>query len=314
MVFMKLHNLFHTMLMLVAMAALLAAIGYILAGRDGLLISTAFAVSFMVFGRSHSTKWMLTAIGAIRIRPDQAPVLHAITKELSTRAGLSQPPALHLIDAETMLGFSAGLSQRDASIVLSAPLVQRLSAREIAGVLAHEISHIVSGDLAVMAMADTFTRMTRMLSLLGLMLFLFSVPIAASSDMGVPWGAIILLATAPLMSFVMQMTLSRLREFEADHSAVEISGDPQGLIGALEKLETQNNSFLRYAYFPHRSEMEPSLLRSHPITQERVRRLANQTPTIEPLPEELIGSHHGYPSHYDTPLTIPVRWLLRWWR
>ncbi|MCW8915971.1 MAG: zinc metalloprotease HtpX [Magnetovibrio sp.] len=311
---MKLHNLFHTILMLIAMAALLAVIGYILAGRDGLIISTAFAISFMVFGRGHSTRLMLRAIGAVRLRPDQAPVLHAIAEELSVRAGLHKVPALHVIDANSMLGFSAGLSHQDASIVLSAPLVQRLSAREIAGVLAHEISHIVSGDLAVMAMADTFTRMTRMLSLLGLMLFLFNIPLAVSGEVGVPWGVILLLATAPLMSFVMQMTLSRLREFEADHSAVNISGDPEGLIRALEKLETQNNGFLRHAYFPHRSEMEPSLLRSHPITQERVRRLANEVPTTAPLPDELIGQHHGYPGQDEVQLTIPIRWLLRWWR
>ena len=173
---MRLHNLAHSLFMLFAMTVLMASIGFILAGRDGLLIAAFIAATFMMFGRGHSTKWMLNAIGAVKLRPDQAPILHEILAELTRRAGMDRSPALHLVEADTMLGFSSGVSSHDASIVLSSSLVQRLTAREIAGVMAHEISHIASGDLAVMAMADTLTRITRTLSLLGLFFLILTCP------------------------------------------------------------------------------------------------------------------------------------------
>lgn len=311
---MNLHNLLQSAVMLAAMTALLAVIGYILAGRDGLLITAVFAFSFLAFGRGASKVWMLAAIGAVKLRADQAPAIHAIVNELSRRAGLEQKPDIYLMDAKQMLGFSAGGSDRDAAIVLSGPLVQGLSARELAGVLAHEVSHIVSGDLAVMGMADMITRMTRTLSMIGLILVLLNIPMSISGGGLVPWGALLLLVAAPLLSFLLQMALSRVREFEADHGAVDICGDPEALALALQKLEIQGRSLLHNAYLPHRPGTEPSLLRSHPVTQERVSRILRQSPAMGPLPVELVGEHHGYPSDWRGPFGLPIRWLLRWWR
>lgn len=315
---MSLHNLVQSTVMLAAMTALLATIGFILAGRDGLIITAVFAFSFLTFGRGASKTWMLAAIGAVKLRPDQAPAIHGILHELSNRAGLERVPDIYLMDADMMLGFSAGRSEQDAAIVLSGPLVQGLSARELAGVLAHEVSHIVSGDLAVMGMADLITRMTRTLSMIGLVLVLFNIPLAitgaAPGDGFIPWGALVLLVLAPLMSFLLQMALSRVREFEADHGAVDICGDPQALAVALEKLEIQGQGLLRGLFLPHRPGSEPSMLRSHPVTQERVNRILRQSPAMEPLPAALIGEQHGYPSDWSGSLGLPIRWLLRWWR
>ncbi|MBL4613369.1 MAG: M48 family metalloprotease [Magnetovibrio sp.] len=311
---MNLRNLVQSALMLSAMTALLALIGYVLAGRDGLLITAMFAVSFLTFGRSASRTWMLKAIGAVKLRPNQAPVIHAILAELCRRVGLVRVPDIHLMDSETMFGFSAGNSENDAAIVLTAPLVQGMSAREITGVLAHEISHIVSGDLVVMGMADVITRMTRTLSLLGLFLIMLNIPLAAAGGEHLPWAALALLVIAPFSSFLMQMALSRSREFEADHRAVDICGDPSALAQALEKLEVQQRGLLRHVYLPHQPGTEPSLLRSHPITKERVRRILSQSPAMSPLPAELISAHHGFPSDWSGTLGVPVKWLLRWWR
>lgn len=308
------HNLLQSALMLSGMTALLALIGYILAGRDGLVITAVFALAFMMFGRGASKSWMLKGIGAVKLRPDQAPVIHAIVLELSRRAGLGRVPDIHLLDSEVMLGFSTGSGEDDAAIVLTGPLVQGLSAREIAGVLAHEVSHISSGDLAVMSMADMMTRMTRTLSLLGLFLILLNIPMAVTGEGHLPWGALLLLVFAPITSFLMQMALSRAREFDADHSAVDICGDPTALARALEKLEFQQNGLLRHVFLPQQPGSEPSLLRSHPITEERVQRILHQKPAMQPLPEELISEQHGYPTDWPGPFGIPIRWLLRWWR
>lgn len=311
---MNLRNLLQSTLMLSAMTALLALIGYVLAGRDGLIITAFFAVSFLTFGRGASKIWMLRAIGAVKLRPNQAPVIHAILAELCLRARLARVPDIHLMESETMFGFSAGNSENDAAIVLTAPLVQGLSAREIASVLAHEVSHIASGDLAVMGMADVITRMTRTLSMLGVFLIILNIPLAASGGQHLPWGALMLLLIAPFSSFLMQMALSRSREFEADHAAVDICGDPSALAGALEKLEVQQRSLLRHVFLPHKPGSEPSLLRSHPITEERVQRILSQSPAMGPLPSELISDLHGFPADWPGALGVPIRWLLRWWR
>ncbi|HEY9079948.1 zinc metalloprotease HtpX [Magnetovibrio sp.] len=311
---MNLHNLMQSAAMLATMTALLAVIGFILAGRDGLLITAVFVFAFLMFGRRASKSWMLMAIGAVKLRPDQAPAIHAILAELSRRAGLDRVPDVYLMDAEQMLGFSTGTSQDDAAVVLSGPLVQGLNARELAGVLAHEVSHIASGDLAVMGLADMITRMTRTLSMIGLILIVFNIPLSSTAGGYIPWGALLLLMMAPLLSFLLQMGLSRVREFEADHGAVDICGDPEALAVALEKLEIQGRSLLQHAYFPHRPGTEPSLLRSHPVTQERVSRILRQSPAMGPLPIELIGEQHGYPREWSRPFGLPIRWLLRWWR
>ena len=313
---MKLGNLIHITLMLTAMIALLGLIGWILAGRDGLLITAGFGAAFTMFGRGASKDWMLKAIGAVKLDPADAPGLFAILQELARRAGLVRSPDIYLLDSGLMLGFSAGTNERDAAIVLTGPLVQNLSAREIAGVLAHEVSHIHGGDLVVMGMADLVTRMTRTLSLLGVFLVILNVPLALSEDGGrhLPWVALLLLISAPMVNFMMQMALSRAREFEADVGAVNICGDPRALALALEKLELQQTGIFSAIFMPRQPGTEPSLLRSHPVTKERVKRILSQSPAMAPLPEHLVGADHGFPPGWPGEFTVPIRWLMRWWR
>lgn len=313
---MKLGNLTHVTLMLTAMIALLGLIGWILAGRDGLLITAGFGAIFTIFGRGASKVMMLNAIGAVRLSPDDAPRLFAILAELARRAGLARLPDIYLLDSEMMLGFSTGTNEDDAAIVLTGPLVQNLSAREIAGVLAHEVSHIHGGDLVVMGMADLITRMTRTLSLLGVVLVIFNVPLALSLEGGrqLPWTALLLLVGAPMVNFLMQMALSRAREFEADVGAVDLCGDPPALAQALEKLELQQTGMFRALFMPRHPGAEPSLLRSHPVTEERVKRIMRHPPSTAPLPADLIDEHHGFPPGWPADFTVPIRWLMRWWR
>lgn len=317
---MRLGNLTQVSLMLAAMMALLGLIGWILAGRDGLLLTVGFGATFTVLGRTASKDWMLKAIGAVKLDPADAPGLNAILRELTLRAGFMRQPDIYLLDSEAMLGFSAGTGEDDAAIVLSGPLVQNLSAREIAGVLAHEVAHIHGGDLVVMGMADMLTRMTRTLSFLGILLVILNVPLALSELAGrpLPWTALLLLVLAPMVNFLIQMALSRAREFEADIGAVDLCGDPQGLAEALEKLEYQQNGLFRAIFMPRHPGTEPSLLRSHPLTHERVRRIMAQKPALAPLSNDLVGEHHGFPANWPMDMrggaAVPIRWLMRWWR
>lgn len=317
---MKLGNLTHVSLMLTAMLVLIGLVGWVLAGRDGLLITAGTAAIFTFFGHGASTSWMLKAIGAQQITLGDAPKLFAILQELADRAGLEHLPDVYLMDNTMMLGFSTGSDEEDAAIVMTGALVQNLNAREMAGVLAHEIAHIHGGDLVVMGMADMLTRMTRTLSLLGVLLVLFNVPLALSMEGGrqLPWAALLLLISAPMVNFMIQMALSRTREFDADVNAANLCGDPSALAQALEKLEQQQSGMFRTIFMPRQPGAEPSLLRSHPMTEERVKRILAQSPAFGPLPDSLIGEHHGplpdWPTDDLGNLSIPVRWLLRWWR
>lgn len=311
---MKLGNFIQIVAMLFAMVGLLGVIGWILAGRDGVLITAGMGSAFLLFGRGMSKDWMLKAIGAVPLSRDDAPGLYAILDELVRRARVEHEPELFLLDSELMLGFSAGSGEHDASIVLTEPLVKNLSAREVAGVLAHEISHIHGGDLVVMGMADMITRMTRTLSLLGLFLVIFNVPLSAGGQGYLPWSALVLLIMAPMVNFLIQMALSRTREFHADEGAVNLCGDPEGLAQALHKLERQQNGILRSMFLPHEPGTEPSMLRSHPVTEERIAEIMRQTPAFGPLPSHLIGTGQGFPPEWPGEFSVPVRWLLRWWR
>ncbi len=311
---MTLGNRTHVFLMLAMMAALLGLIGWILGGRQGVMITVGFGVLFSIFGRGASKDWMLMAVGAIRLKPADAPGLFAIVDELAHRAGLAKAPDIYFLESKIMAGFSVGSGRHNAAIVLTSPLVLGLSAREIACVLAHEISHIRVGDLTVMGMADLLTRMTRTLSFLGLFLVILNIPLEVGGEQYVPWTVLLLLVSAPMINYLLQMGLSRSREFFADEGAVDLCGDAKALADALNKMEIQQMNLLRAMFLPHDPGMEPSLLRSHPVTQERIARILSQTPTMPPLAPELVGEHHGFPPGWDGNFKMPVRWLLRWWR
>ncbi len=305
-------NFLQTAILLIAMTALLGFIGWMLAGTDGLVLTAACGFTFMAFGRDVSSQWTLRAIGASQVSPADVPVLYTIFEEISRRAGLTQLPGLYLLDSTFMVGFSAGTSRHNVNIVLSGPLLQGLNGREIASVLAHEMAHIVAGDLSVMGLADLITRMTRTLSLVGIFLALINLPIAYSGGEHISWAALILLVCAPLVSVFIQFTLSRVREFEADAKAVHISGDPEALCSALEKMEIHQKALWRNLLIPVKPGSEPSLLRSHPLTAQRIRHIRTIEPVNDPLPETLFASTIQKGDH--GPVGAPVRWLLRWWR
>ncbi|NOZ37230.1 MAG: M48 family metalloprotease, partial [Gammaproteobacteria bacterium] len=145
--------------------------------------------------------------------------------------------------------------------------------RETIGVLAHEISHIQNNDMWVMGIADMFSRLTSMLSLFGQLLLLLNLPLIIFSAVSINWMAILILIFAPSLSALAQLGLSRTREYDADLNAARLTGDPEGLARALLKIERQQGSFMERIFLPGRRIPDPSLLRTHPPTDERVRRL-----------------------------------------
>ncbi len=154
----------------------------------------------------------------------------------------------------------------------------QLEWRELIGVLAHELAHVANGDIRVMAFADTLSRITGVLALLGQALLILSIPALFLGFAMLPVGALLVLLAAPTLSALAQLALSRNREYEADRSAAELSGDPVGLASALDKLERYQGRFWEQVILPGRRLPEPSLLRTHPPTPQRIERLMELIP------------------------------------
>ena len=207
-----------------------------------------------------------------------------IVRELSRRAGLPDVPRLYVIPSMTLNAFATGTPEK-AVIAVTEGILRRLTLRELAGVLAHEISHVRNNDLAVMSLADVMTRFTQALSYLALFLAIFNLPAILLGDSDVSLLALLLLYLAPTIGNLLQLGLSRTREYDADLEGAQLTGDPAGLASALSKLERYQGNFWEDLMFPvpGRKIPQPSLLRSHPPTEERVARLlALETRELQP--------------------------------
>jgi heat shock protein HtpX len=172
-----------------------------------------------------------------------------------------------------MLNAFAVGAPNQAAIAVTDGLLRNLTLREVAGVLAHEISHVRSNDLWVMGLADLFSRATSLMSLMGQFLLLLNIPLLLFGQAAINWFVVLLLIFAPNLSALAQLALSRTREYDADLNAARLTGDPEGLARALQKIEHVQGGWLERIFMPGRRVPEPSLLRTHPQTDERISRL-----------------------------------------
>jgi heat shock protein HtpX len=172
-----------------------------------------------------------------------------------------------------MNAFAVG--RRDnAAIAITDALARNLSPRELAGVLAHEMSHIAHEDVKVMALADMVSRFTSVMSTVGLLSLLLNLgSFAGGGEEQVPWLGVLVLLAAPTIGGLLQVALSRTREFDADLGAAILTGDPDGLASALNRLEKAQGRMWEGMVLPGGRIPDPSILRTHPPTAARVARL-----------------------------------------
>ncbi len=277
----RLSNGLQSVALIGAMAALLGLLGWIFAGGGGVVVALVMCVLVAVFGPRLSPRLVLRLYRARPIQPYQAPDLYRTVDELGRRAGLSQAPTLYYLPTPVLNAFAVG-SRQTATIALTDGLLRNLAPRELVGVLAHELSHVRHNDMWVMNLADIISRMTIALSQVGLLLLLFGLPLVLFGIMPVSLPALLLLLLAPTLSAVLQLALSRTREFNADVGAIELTNDPRGLASALQKLERYQRGWLEQIFMPGRRVPEPGWLRTHPPTEERIRRLLALAPRHPP--------------------------------
>lgn len=270
----KLRNMVQSALILGGMALLMALCGWILFGPSGLIGVAAAVTVALVFGSRLSSTMVLRMYKAQPLSPHQLPDVFRIVEHLSRRAGLEHVPKLYYVPSAMMNAFAVG-RQDNAVIGVTDGILRALNLRELTGVLAHEMSHIRNNDVWLMGMADLAGRMTRMMSLFGMGLLLFSVPMWLQGGSLVSFALILLLVFAPQLTTLLQLALSRAREFDADLDAAGLTNDPAGLSSALAKLERQQRSHWEQILMPGRKLPEASLLRSHPPTKERIARLSS---------------------------------------
>jgi heat shock protein HtpX len=265
-------NLVHAALLIGALAALLAAVGWFIAGLAGLIWIALFAVFILYYGPQMSQQLLLQLYSASVLRRPSVPMLYDLADELCAQAGIETKVKLYYIPSRLMLAFTVG-GRDEVSLALSDGLLRRLTGREIAGVLAHELSHVAHGDLKLMALADFITKVTRTLAFIAMLLIAINLPYIAEGEIAIPWPPIALLAFAPVLSLLLQLGLSRAREYDADAGAALLTGDPEGVASALQKMDAQQQRYWESIFGRQGTLNQPSILRTHPRTEERVQRL-----------------------------------------
>ncbi|EMH0374754.1 M48 family metalloprotease [Pseudomonas aeruginosa] len=277
-------NRLQTALLVLTLLGIAAVAGSLLLGDGGLWLALAAAGFTLLLEPAAASGLTLRLYGARPLHPDEAPDLWAVLRELAARAGLPAVPVPHYVPSGVVNAFATG-SKHHAAIALTDGLLRSLTPRELTGVLGHEIAHIANEDLRVMGLADSISRLTHLLALLGQLAIVLSLPALLLGVTEVNWPALLLLAVAPQLALLAQLGLSRVREFDADRLAAELTGDPHGLASALAKIERVSRSW-RAWLLPGWGNPEPSWLRTHPATAERIERLLELAPppVMPPFP------------------------------
>jgi heat shock protein HtpX len=266
------HNRRQTLFLSSGMATLLFCAAALLAGWWGIFLVAASLAGMIALGPRISPDSVMETYGGEAVEPRNGRAFLGLVAELARRAELANPPVLYVIPSATLNAFAVGTRDRSA-IAITEGLIRRLQMRELAGVLAHEISHIRNGDLWIMGLADGMTRITRILSLSALALMALNLVSLFTGVSGLSWTGLLLLYLTPLASSSMQQALSRTRELDADLDGVTLTGDAQGLAVALAKLDPQKGRPWEDLVYGMRRVPQPSLLRSHPTTAERLEHL-----------------------------------------
>ena len=271
---------FRTAILLAGLTGLFLAVGYLLGGQGGMMIALLVALATNAFAWWNSDRMVLSMYGAQEIDRAAAPNLFDIVQRLSANAGMPMP-RVYVIDSEQPNAFATGRDPEHAAVAITSGLLRTLSHDEVAGVMAHELTHIRHRDTLIMTVTATLAGALSMLANFGM----FFGGRSRDNPLG-PMGAILLAILSPIIAMLVQMAISRSREYEADKGGAEISGKPLALASALQRIEAQvhGTPMAQAEAHPataHLFIMNPlhgggiaSLFASHPSTDERVARLA----------------------------------------
>jgi heat shock protein HtpX len=227
-------NTLKTAALLATLAALLVFVGGLLAGRAGMVTALLFAVTLNGFMYWKSDSLALRANGARELGLGEAPRLRQIVTDLAGRAAIPVP-RLYLIDRPEPNAFATGRDPEHAALAVTTGILQLMDERELTGVLAHELSHVKNRDTLVGTIAATIAGAISFVAQMAQFGLLFGA--GRSQDRRNPLAALLTLILAPIAAAIIQLAVSRGREYYADASGAQLTGDPEGLAQALEELE-----------------------------------------------------------------------------
>jgi heat shock protein HtpX len=273
-------NAFRTSVLIAALTGLFMGVGYLIGGTTGMGIAFVVAAGMNLFSYWNADKLVLSMQNAVPVGLSSAPDLHAMVERLSHNAGIPTP-RIYLIQSDQPNAFATGRNPQNGVVAVSTGLLRHLEEPEIAGVIAHELAHIRSRDTLTMTITATLAGAVSMLAQFGLFF-------GGSRDSNSPLGFIGTLAMiilAPLAAMMVQMAVSRTREYEADKDGAEISGEPLALASALGKISAMsqritNPAAQRAPAMAHMFIINPlhggatdSLFSTHPDVRNRIAQL-----------------------------------------
>ena len=222
-------NFVKTGMLLAGLTALFGAVGFMLGGTNGMLVALGLAVVTNIFAYWNSDRLALAAHGAVEVDERTAPEYVRIVRDLASRAGLPMP-RVYLVDNPQPNAFATGRNPENAAVAATTGLLQMLTPDEVAGVMAHELAHVKNRDTLTMTISATIAGAISTLAQFG---FLFG---GRGDNRPHPVMAIATAILAPLAAMILQMAISRSREYVADRMGAEISGQPLSLASALAKI------------------------------------------------------------------------------
>jgi heat shock protein HtpX len=273
-------NLLKTAVLMAAITGLFMAIGSLLGGQQGMMLALILALGMNFFSYWFSDKLVLKMYNAREVDETTAPQFYRMVRELAQRADLPMP-RVYIIDENAPNAFATGRNPQNAAVAATTGIMRVLTDRELRGVMAHELAHVKHRDILISTISATMAGAISMLAN-------FAMFFGGRDSEGRPVNpivSILVMILAPLAASLIQMAISRAREFEADRGGAEISGDPHALASALEKIHRYARGIPLEAAERHPETaqmmiMNPlsggglrGLFSTHPSTEERVARL-----------------------------------------
>jgi heat shock protein HtpX len=272
-------NTLRTGFLMAALTALFLFVGYLIGGEAGMVMAFLFAAGTNLFAYWNSDKMLLSMYGARAVDEASAPDLVHVVRQLATQAGLPMP-RVYIVDNDQPNAFATGRNPEHAAVCVTSGLLKRVSREELAGVLAHEPGHVKHRDTLTMTITATIAGAVSMLANFAL----FFGGGERRNGLGI-FGVLLVSILAPIAAMLVQMAISRSREFEADRAGAEISGRPLWLASALRKIddaagvianpEADANPATAHLFIvnPLSGSGLAGLFASHPSTEERIARL-----------------------------------------
>ncbi|MGH7833058.1 MAG: zinc metalloprotease HtpX [Candidatus Binatia bacterium] len=274
-------NTLKTTFLMALMTVLLVTAGGMLGGEGGMMIAFLFALVMNGVSYWFSDKIVLRMYGAKEVGPEEAPDLHRMVRELALRAQIPMPK-LYVIPEDAPNAFATGRNPSHAAVAVTQGIVRILDEGELRGVLAHELSHVKNRDILVGTIAAAMAGAVSMLANMAHWGMIFGGRTSDDREGGHPIVALLMIIVAPLAAMLVQMAISRSREFGADATGAATSGDPLSLANALRKLQrgTERIPMDANPATAHMFIVNPltggglmSLFSTHPPMEERIRRL-----------------------------------------